>query len=152
MESFVRTKLQAPYPSRPERRPPTADTFPPDERRRDAAPSESGWLERILIRENGRLVVVKLAEVDWIEGAGNYVRIHAGARTHLLRQTLQLLERRLDPARFTRIHRSTIVNLDRIAELRPTISGSYDVTLSSGERLSMSRAHRRRALELVGTI
>jgi len=115
-----------------------------------AAAPESAPLERLLIREQGRLVVVRLTEVDWIEGAGNYVRLHVGARSFLYRQTLAQLEARLDAARFTRIHRSTIVNLERIAELRPTISGSYDVLLLGGERLTLSRGHRRRALELVG--
>jgi two-component system LytT family response regulator len=113
------------------------------------AASSKAHLERLLVRENGRLVVVRLAEVDWIEGAGNYVRLHVGTRSHLHRQTLAQLEQRLDPTRFARIHRSTIVNLDRIDELRPTISGSYEVVLLGGERLTLSRGHRRRALELV---
>ena len=107
-------------------------------------------LDRLLVRSEGRLLVVRLPEVDWIEGAGNYARIHAGARVFLYRQTLAALERRLDPTRFARIHRSTIVNLDRIEELRPTISGSYEVVLVGGKRLTLSRGHRRRALELVG--
>ena len=111
---------------------------------------ESPHLERLLIREQGRLVVVRVAEVDWIEGAGNYVRFHLGATSFLYRQTLAQLEARLDPLRFARIHRSTIVNLDRIAELRPTVSGAYEVVLLGGQRLVLSRGHRKRALQRVG--
>ena len=159
MDAFGRTKYESPRIPRatgvtvrrdaPRPRPVEAEhAEPADVESAKTAPH----LERLLVRENGRLVVVRLAEVDWIEGAGNYVRLHAGSRSHLYRQTLVQLEQRLDPARFARIHRSTIVNLDRIDELRPTISGSYQVLLLGGERLTLSRGHRRRALELVESV
>ena len=107
-------------------------------------------LDRLLIRKSDRWLVVRLAEVDWIGGAGNYVELHLGGASHLYRQTLSGLEPRLDPRRFARIHRSTIVNLDRIAELRPSASGCYDVTLRDGSHLALSRRHRKRVLALVG--
>jgi two-component system, LytTR family, response regulator len=107
-------------------------------------------LERLLIRKGDRWLVVRLAEVDWIGGAGNYVELHIGAAHHLYRQTLGGLEPKLDARRFARIHRSTIVNLDRVAELRPTSSGCYDVTLRDGTHLTLSRRHRKRVLGLVG--
>jgi len=112
--------------------------------------NELGALERLLIRKGDRWLVVRLAEVDWIGGAGNYVELHLGAAKHLYRQTLSGMEPRLDSRRFVRIHRSTIVNLDRVAELRPTTSGCYDVTLRDGTHLTLSRRHRKRVLELVG--
>jgi two-component system LytT family response regulator len=110
----------------------------------------AGALERLLIRKGDRWLVVRLAEVDWIGGAGNYVELHVGAAKHLYRQTLGGMEPRLDTRRFVRIHRSTIVNLDRVAELRPTTSGCYDVMLRDGTHLTLSRRHRKRVLELVG--
>ena len=157
MASPLRTnsaRLRA-LPPAPDRRSEARRPAPDDEPRaayaaEAAARTGAAPLDRLLVRSEGRLVVVRLLEVDWIDGAGNYVRIHAGARVHRYRQTLAALERRLDPARFARIHRSTIVNLDRIEELRPNASGSYDVVLEGGARLTLSRGHRRRALELVG--
>ncbi|HEY8141881.1 MAG TPA: LytTR family DNA-binding domain-containing protein [Kofleriaceae bacterium] len=107
-------------------------------------------LDRLLIRKSDRWLVVRLAEVDWIGGAGNYVELHLGAARHLYRQTLAGLEPLLDGRRFVRIHRSTIVNLDCVVELRPSSSGCYDVTLRDGTHLALSRRHRKRVLELVG--
>ena len=107
-------------------------------------------LERLLLRHEGRLQVLRLADVDWIEGAGNYVRLHFGGSSERYRTTLGSLEPRLDPRRFVRIHRSAIVNVDGIAELRPKPSGCYDLTLRSGAELTLSRSHRRRVLELMG--
>lgn len=121
-----------------------AEALPP----KPAAPGHP--LDRLLIRKSDRWLVVRMAEVDWIGGAGNYVELHLGAARHLYRQTLAGLEPQLDPRRFARIHRSTIVNLDRIAELRPSSSGCYDVTLRDGTHLALSRRHRKRVLELVG--
>lgn len=111
-------------------------------------PASAPPLERLLVRKRRHWLVVHLAEVDWIEGARNYARLHVGGASHLVRRTLSSLEPRLDPDRFARIHRSTIVNLDRIAELRDTRSGRYDVLLLDGTRLSLSRSHRRVLLEL----
>src|SRR5688500_16547448 len=106
-----------PQPARIERipRPATYDT-------RAAREIAEAMLDRLLIRKSDRWSVVRLAEVNWTGGAGNYVELHLGTARHLHRQTLAGLEPLLDPRRFARIHRSTIVNLDRIAELRPSSS------------------------------
>jgi two-component system LytT family response regulator len=107
----------------------------------DAANSESS--ERILVREEGRVRVVPVAEVDYLEAARNHVRVHAGRVTHLLREPLSSLEARLDPARFARIHRSTVVNLDRVAEIQPWFSGDCMVVLHGGAKLRLSRSYRQ---------
>jgi two-component system LytT family response regulator len=100
--------------------------------------------ERIAVRQNGRVLFLRLHEIDWIEAADNYVGLHCGARTHMLRETMSEAEARLDPARFVRIHRSTIVNIDRIRELRPRFRGDYQVILEDGTQLTLTKAHRER--------
>ena len=103
---------------------------------RDAHP------DRLTIRAQGRIYFVRTADVDWIGSAGNYVELHVGAATHLLRESLASLAARLDPARFARIHRTTIVNVDRIREIQPWFSGDYVVILHGGTKLNMSRTYR----------
>lgn len=100
------------------------------------------YLTRIVIKETGRVYFVRVEELDWIEASGSYAELHAGAKTHLLRESLNSLEQRLDPQRFLRIHRSTIVNLDRVQELQPYFRGEYVVLLRDGTRLKLSRTHR----------
>jgi two-component system LytT family response regulator len=82
--------------------------------------------------------------VDWIEGYGNYARLHVGKATHLVRTTLSALEQELDPARFARVHRSAIVALDRVRELQSLGGGEYRVLLSDGTRVPMSQRYRHR--------
>lgn len=102
------------------------------------------WLDRLLVREHGRLFFVRVETLDWIEAAGNYVRLHKEGRSHLVRQTMKALERQLDPATFLRIHRSTIVNLDRVQEIQPLFSGEHAVLLADGTRLTLSKSYRDR--------
>ena len=83
-------------------------------------------------------------EVEWVEATGNYARLDIGPTSYLLRESMQALEARLDPARFARIHRSAIVNLDRIKELRPLFHGDYAVFLQNGCRLTLSRRYKER--------
>lgn len=109
-------------------------------------------LERLIIKNAGRVCLVRTAEIDWIEAASNYVRLHVGKDTYLLRETMNLLESRLDPRRFLRIHRSTIVNLDRIQELQPAYHGDYLVLLQDGTRLTLSRNYRPKLQELFGNL
>jgi two-component system LytT family response regulator len=97
---------------------------------------------RLLLRGQGRLYFLAADEIDWVEAAGNYLRLHAGGKTHLLRATLGGLAARLDPTRFVRIHRSALVNLDRVEELQPLFHGDYAVLLRDGTRLTLSRAYR----------
>jgi len=102
--------------------------------------------ERLLVAENGRSFFVRTVEVDWIEAARNYVRLHVGDRTHTVRTTLAALEARLDEARFRRISRSALVNLDRVREVQPWFHGDAVVILESGTRLGLSRRYRTNLL------
>jgi two-component system, LytTR family, response regulator len=101
-----------------------------------------GHAQRVLVRSEGRIRLVSVADIDWIEAADNYARLHVGAERHLVRETMGSLESRLDPERFARIHRSAIVNLSRIRELQPTFNGEYAVLLHSGAKLTLSRGYR----------
>ena len=98
-----------------------------------------GPADRVLIKTPGRLYFVKTDAIDWIEAAGNYLRLHSGGETHLLRETMNNFERRLEPTRFVRIHRSTIVNVERIRELQTLFHGDYVVLLRDGTELTLSR-------------
>jgi len=106
--------------------------------------AERKYLERLVIKSSGRVIFLKVEEIDWIEAAGNYVRLHSGKDSHLLRETMGGLESRLAPERFVRIHRSTIVNIERIRELRPLFHGDYEVILSDNTELTLSRAFREK--------
>ena len=108
------------------------------------------WLARIAIRESDRVTYVPVTEVDWLEADDNYVRVHTRGGARLVRETLKSLETRLDPARFARIHRSAIVNLERVRELRPTFNGEYVVVLATGARLTLSRGQRDAFFERMG--
>jgi two-component system, LytTR family, response regulator len=112
-----------------------------------SANSGSRKPERLLINENGRRFFVAISEIDWIEAYGNYVRLHSGTKTHLLRATMAQVESSLEPRQFARIHRSTIVNLGVIREIQPWFSGEYVVILRDGSRLKLSRSYRDRFQE-----
>jgi two-component system LytT family response regulator len=99
--------------------------------------------DRILVKEDGRVRVVPVSEVEFLEAARNHVKVHAGRAMHLVREPLGALEARLDPARFARIHRSTVVNLDRVAEIQPWFSGDGMVVLQGGTKLRLSRGYRQ---------
>lgn len=107
-------------------------------------------VERFLVRERGRSSFVAVAEIDWIEAAGNYLKLHARSGTHLIRATMKEIEARLDPARFVRIHRTTIVSLDRVRYLEPWSHGDQVVVLQSGERLTLSRRFRDALPRILG--
>jgi two-component system LytT family response regulator len=104
--------------------------------------SERKELRRLAVRERERIRYVDIADVDYLTAEGNYVRLHIGQATHLVRMTLSALERDLDAARFQRIHRSTIVNLDRVAELQPWGGGDYVAILKDKQKLRVSRTYR----------
>lgn len=106
--------------------------------------TEAAPLDRFVVRSLDRLRIVAAEEVRWIEAAGNYVKLHLADGTHLVRGTLQEVERRLDPARFARIHRSTIVALPEVRHFEPAGHGDYVAVLHSGDRLAMSRRFRDR--------
>ncbi|HWA59323.1 MAG TPA: LytTR family DNA-binding domain-containing protein [Gemmatimonadales bacterium] len=103
---------------------------------------ERTHVRRWAVREDEHFVLLRAEEVDWIEAAANYVRFHARGKVYLLRATMTQLEQELDPRRFARIHRSTIVNLDRVREIRPEWHGDYDVQLTTGDVLRLGRRYR----------
>ncbi|HST61987.1 MAG TPA: LytTR family DNA-binding domain-containing protein, partial [Longimicrobium sp.] len=113
-------------------------------------PQPAAYADRIVLRDAGRITFVDTATIDWIEAEDYVVRLHAGAATHLLREPLRDLERRLDPRRFVRIHRSTIVNLGSVKELQPYFHGDYVVILRDGTRLRLSRSRREPLQALLG--
>jgi len=111
-----------------------------------AGPVQRRLPERILVSRRGHGVFVSLADIDYIESAGNYVRLHVGAEDHRLRVRLADMEQQLDPSRFARIHRTVIVNVSRVAEIQPWFSGDAVVILRDGTKLRLSR-HYRGAIE-----
>lgn len=100
------------------------------------------YLERLAVKSGGKIIFLKTLEVQWIAAEGNYARLHAGKRSYLMRETMSNLESKLDPDRFIRIHRSTIVSTDAIAELEPLFQGDYVVVLRDGTRITSSRGYR----------
>jgi two-component system LytT family response regulator len=98
--------------------------------------------DRIAVKMHGRVIFVRTAEIDWVEACGNYVTLHVGQDRHLLRRTMTRLHACLDPNIFMRIHRSHIVNVERIRELQPLDNGEWRVILSDGIRLTLSRSYR----------
>ena len=109
---------------------------------------EKKYLERLVVKTTGRVFFLRTEEIDWIEAAGNYVKLHVGRETHMIRETMNGIEGKLDPDKFLRIHRSTVVHIDRIKELHPMFSGDYAVILRDGTELALSRNYRERFLEL----
>ena len=107
-------------------------------------------LERLVIKMNGHVFFIKAEEIDWLEAEGNYVRLHAGKESYLLRDTITALESQLDPKRFIRVHRSAIVNIDRITELQPWFHGEYRIILGEGVQLTLSRTYREKLHDLLG--
>jgi two-component system LytT family response regulator len=108
------------------------------------APMAGRPSDRLTVRHKGRLVTVKPSEIDWCESAGNYIRLHINGNAHLIRETLQGLEGRLDPTQFVRIHRRVIVNVSRIRELKPWFGGDQIVLLRDGGQLRLSRTFRHK--------
>ncbi len=114
----------------------------------DLKPEGPQASDRLVVKSGGRIFFVRLDEIDWIDAAGNYVRLHVKNETHLFRETMNAIEKRLD-SRFVRIHRSHIVNADRIKELLPS-DGEHTVVLQSGTRLTLSRGYKGRLQERLG--
>jgi two-component system, LytTR family, response regulator len=112
--------------------------------------SPEPYLDRLLVRAGQKSLLIRTADVDWVEAAQNYVNLHAGGTAYMVRGTLQELEARLDPRRFVRIHRSRIVNLDRVKELHPWSHGDVQIVLTDGTRLMLSRRYRDRLPALGG--
>jgi len=100
------------------------------------------YTDRLIVKSAGRVVFLRVEEIDWIEAAGSYVRLHVGRDAHLLHEGIAALATRLDPGRFARVHRSTIVNLDRVRELQPWFHGDAVAILRDGTKLQVSRTYR----------
>jgi two-component system LytT family response regulator len=111
-------------------------------------PSDS--LERIMVKSAGRITFLRVSEIDWIEAADNYVRLHAGREKHLIRETMNHLESRLDPRKFVRIHRSAIVNVDAVQEIHTLFHGDHSVLLRTGAEIPLGRSFRERLETLFG--
>jgi len=100
-------------------------------------------MDRVTIKNAGSVIFLPTTEIDWIEAADYYASLHVGKKTHLLRRSMNDLESDLDPAQFCRIHRSTIVNLDRVRELRFDSDAEYELVLADGTKLRLSRRYRK---------
>lgn len=116
----------------------------------EAQQTKPEYLERLVIKANGRVLFLSVDEIDWIEAQGNYVCLHSKKESYLLRETISGLESQLDPKKFARIHRSHIVQLDRIKELHPWSHGEYRVRLKDGTELTLSRSYRDHFQALLG--
>jgi two-component system LytT family response regulator len=110
----------------------------------DAVKSGRRFLRRIVVTQRTRLVFLKVVDIDWIESSGNYVNVHVGADTYLLRDTLSALEEKLDPEQFVRLHRCTIVNVERIKEICAWARGTEVAVLNDGTQIAIGRAYRSR--------
>jgi two-component system LytT family response regulator len=102
----------------------------------------AGLIQRLVVKIAGATRFLNVAELEWIEGSGVYVNLHTGGKEILHRASLNSLEKRLDPQRFVRIHRSAIVNIDRVSRLEPMSHGEFDVVMRSGARVKLSRTYR----------
>jgi two-component system LytT family response regulator len=117
----------------------------------DNPPGAKAFAERIVVRDSGRVYFVGVQEISWLEASGNYVALHvASGKTHLVHETMAAMEAKLDPALFVRIHRSTIVNVDRIKELQPHFNGEYVVLLKDDTKLKLSRSFLGKARAALG--
>ena len=110
---------------------------------------ERKYPERLIVKSSGRVFFVRSEEIDWVEASGNYVKIHTKTEAHLLRESMKNMEAKLDPKTFVRIHRSAIVNIDRIKELEPWFHGEYIVIMRDGTRLTASRVFSDRLSALI---
>lgn len=99
-------------------------------------------IDRVVIKSSGRIYFLKTEDIDWVEGAGDYLSLHSGSQSHLIREKMNDFHAKLDSRKFIRIHRSTIVNIERIKDIQPLFKGEYVITLTSGKRLKSSRGYR----------
>lgn len=112
--------------------------------------ADPGYLQRLVVPVGHRQIFIRTDEIDWIEAERNYIRLHVRGRTHLLRENLSRIEVTLDPAKFRRIHRSTIVNIDRIHAVESLFRGEYVVILRDGTKLTSGRSYRANIHQLMG--
>jgi len=116
----------------------------------DSIKNKPQYLERLVIKAGGRITFLRTDEIDWIEADDKYVHLHTSKARPMVRQTLSAMEAQLDPAKFRRVHRSAIVNVERIAELQPLFSGEYSILLQDGTKLTLSRNYKDKLFDLLG--
>ncbi|WP_204602343.1 LytR/AlgR family response regulator transcription factor [Paremcibacter congregatus] len=104
--------------------------------------NENNYETHLNIKDRGQITRVDITTIEWIDAAGDYMCLHADGKTHILRETMKNMEKRLDPEIFQRVHRSTIININKVKELQPTTGGKYQITLESGADLQVSRNYR----------
>jgi two-component system LytT family response regulator len=112
--------------------------------------AQEQYLARIIIRANGRITFLQTSDIDWIEADDKYVHLHTSKGARMVRQTLSAMEEELDPKKFVRVHRSAIVNVDRIKELQPLFNGEHSLILEDGTRLTLSRKYKDKLFALLG--
>jgi two-component system LytT family response regulator len=111
--------------------------------------SEPKYIKRLAVKNAGRTIYIHVDEIDWISAAGNYLELHIGKKTHLIRERLTALEPRLDAERFVRIHRSTLLNVERVKEVHPLFNGDQIVILKDGTELTLSRTYRESFINIL---
>jgi two-component system LytT family response regulator len=116
----------------------------------DAPATTERFLTRILVRSAGRTRFVTVADIDWIEAADYYSKLHVGGQVHLVRETMTVLEQKLDATRFVRVHRSAIVNIERCVEIQPEFQGRFVLIMRDGSRVPMSRGRRAQVEQALG--
>jgi two-component system LytT family response regulator len=114
--------------------------------------ASSKFLKRLTIKLTGHTILLPTDEIDWIESYGNYLKLHTGRESHLIRGTMQSLEAKLDPEKFVRVHRSTIVNIEKIKEIYPRSNGDQDLVLQNGQQLMLSRKYRDHFFAALGDL
>jgi two-component system, LytTR family, response regulator len=112
--------------------------------------SKQAYLDRLIIKAEGRITFLNTREIDWIEADDKYVHLHTGKGARMVRQTLTAMEAQLDPAKFVRIHRSAMVNVERIKELQPLFNGEYSLLLDDKTKLTLSRKYKDKLFKLLG--
>lgn len=105
--------------------------------------------QRLVIKSGSRMLFLHPEKIEWVEAEKDYVRLHVGKENHLVRETMNDIEKKLESDRFVRVHRSTIVNLDYVKEMQPLPSGEYDIAMRDGTQLRLSRGYRQRLMDLL---
>ena len=113
------------------------------------SPTEQTSLRRLPFKTNGKIVIISTDKIDWVEAERDYVRLHVQKNEYLIRETMTNMQAKLPQGKFVRIHRSTIVNVDSVSELRPVAGGEYSVTLRTGAEVVLSRTHRNELSNLI---
>ena len=111
--------------------------------------SDKAWPDRLTIKDGNEFQFIRIADIQWIDAAGDYMCVHAGGKTHIMRTTMKRLEKSLNPDTFIRVHRSSIVNTNSIASAASHLNGEYVLTLEGGAKLKVSRSYRDRIKSLL---